>query len=824
MQEGIEEVLGAGPGRAEIRVEYMDSKRHSGPAWRASLEAWLGAEFRSQAPDLILACDDPALGFLVATRDRLFPQVPVVFCGVNDFSPGLLGGRKGITGIVEEPQYSATLALARSLFPRAGIVYVAADQSESGRAMLREFRAQLARDLPSLAMVEVPVLGLEALSAWLAALPRDGLVFMLNYLVDGEGRVHAPDEVATALSASGLPVFTGHDAFLAPGILGGRCVTGVGQGRAAADLALHILGGGDPSAPPRVSAEANTWIFSWADLRRHGLSARDLPKETRFEGRPATIFATNPRMAIFFLASIVLLVLFSTFLGILVRILRRDKARLAIEERRYRALFESLAFGFAQHEIIKDSWGKAVDYRFLEVNGLFETLIGFSRDIVIGKTATEVYGSALFLEDYALVAAGGGLSSRDLPFKDRIYRTTAYCPYPGQFVTLFEDATDFILAQERIRESENRFRRLFDTMEQGVIYQDWEGKIVSANASACRILGVDPSVILGYRSFDLRWDSIRPDGSPFPADEIPAMAALGSGRRETAILGILNPRLGSRVWIVATAVPEFEAGESKPKRIFVTFTDITPLKQAEDRLALQARELARKNEELERFAYKVSHDLKSPLVTIKGFLAFVEKDLGAGDRERMTQDLGRIGQAADRMQDLLGDILELSRIGRSSNRIETFPLASALDLALDNLAGGIVASGAGIEKPLAWPEVTADRLRISEVFQNLLENALKYHGGKPPHIVLGWKAEGGEYRIFVQDSGIGLEAKYLSTVFGLFNKLDPKSEGTGVGLALVQRIVELHGGRAWVESPGRGSGSTFWFSLPLAPRAEGAQP
>ena len=302
------------------------------------------------------------------------------------------------------------------------------------------------------------------------------------------------------------------------------------------------------------------------------------------------------------------------------------------------------------------------------------------------------------------------------------------------------------------------------------------------------------------------------------------MATLRSGKRETAIMGIHNPYLDSRIWIVATAVPEFETGEGRPEAIFITFTDITQLKQAEDRLALQARELARKNEELERFAYTVSHDLKSPLVTIKGFLSFVEKDLDTGDMERMTQDLGRIGQAADRMQDLLADILELSRIGRSSKNIETFPLSSALDMALDNLAGGIAAAGARIEKPVDWPLVTADRLRISEVFQNLLENALKYHGEKPPHIVLGWKAEGGEYRIFVQDTGIGLESKYLSTVFGLFNKLDPKSEGTGVGLALVQRIVELHGGRAWVESPGRGQGSTFWFSLPASGKVEEAQP
>ncbi|MBL8966184.1 MAG: hypothetical protein JNG85_04185, partial [Spirochaetaceae bacterium] len=274
------------------------------------------------------------------------------------------------------------------------------------------------------------------------------------------------------------------------------------------------------------------------------------------------------------------------------------------------------------------------------------------------------------------------------------------------------------------------------------------------------------------------------------------------------------PARRDRVWIAASAVPEYRAGGEKPFRAFTTFADITAIKLAEERLAAQARELAGKNQELERFTYTVSHDLKSPLITIKGFLSFLGRDFEEGDAERFAADLGRVDRAALRMQELLDDLLELSRIGRMANPPARFPMGKAAGLALENLAGRLAASGAAVALPESWPEAFADEARIVEVFQNLLENAVKYSLPGPPRISLGWEADGASNRFFVRDEGIGIAARYAETVFGLFNKLDPKSEGTGIGLALVRRIVELHGGRAWAESPGEGRGSTFWFSLP----------
>jgi signal transduction histidine kinase len=226
------------------------------------------------------------------------------------------------------------------------------------------------------------------------------------------------------------------------------------------------------------------------------------------------------------------------------------------------------------------------------------------------------------------------------------------------------------------------------------------------------------------------------------------------------------------------------------------------------------RELELRNAELERFTYTVSHDLKSPLITIKGYAGAIQKDLRAGRYERVEPDLGRIAGAADKMAALLNDLLELSRIGRIMNTPSMLSLDDVVSDALAQLHGSIRQRGVEIAVCAPLPSVLADRPRITEVFQNLLENAIKYMGDQGhPRIEIGARQQGDRTVIYVADNGIGIAPEYHETVFGLFNKLDPRSEGTGIGLALVRRIIEFHRGSVWVESAGAGMGTMFCFTL-----------
>ena len=227
-----------------------------------------------------------------------------------------------------------------------------------------------------------------------------------------------------------------------------------------------------------------------------------------------------------------------------------------------------------------------------------------------------------------------------------------------------------------------------------------------------------------------------------------------------------------------------------------------------ERLAEANRELEASSAELERFTYVVSHDLKSPLVTIRGFLAYVERAARAGDLDRLESDLGRIRVATDRMGRLLEDLLELSRTGRIDRPHEDVPLEGVVREARALVEGRLSARGVRVEIDEPLPVVRGDRQRLVELVQNLLENAAKFMGDrKDPEVRIGARDEGagaGQVTLFVRDNGIGIDPAHHGRVFELFHRLDPRVEGTGLGLALARRIVETHGGRIWLESAGVG--------------------
>jgi signal transduction histidine kinase len=241
------------------------------------------------------------------------------------------------------------------------------------------------------------------------------------------------------------------------------------------------------------------------------------------------------------------------------------------------------------------------------------------------------------------------------------------------------------------------------------------------------------------------------------------------------------------------------------------------LRVHEETLRAERADLATKNAELERFTYTVSHDLKSPLVTIRGFAGLAATDLASGDVARVRQDLGRIVAAADKMHRILEDLLELSRVGRVVHPPEDVPLGELAREAADFVKAQPGRSHVEVEIAPGLPVVRADRRRLLEALQNLVENAAKFTAGqREPRITIGARQDGADAVFFVRDNGRGIEPRFLEKVFDLFEKLDPGVEGTGVGLALVRRIVEAHGGRTWAESDGPGRGATFCFTLPRA--------
>ncbi len=250
-------------------------------------------------------------------------------------------------------------------------------------------------------------------------------------------------------------------------------------------------------------------------------------------------------------------------------------------------------------------------------------------------------------------------------------------------------------------------------------------------------------------------------------------------------------------------------------RIASALADLERRKIEEQRVGL-LKELAAKNSELERFTYTVSHDLKAPLITIQGFLGLLEADIAAGDSTRIEDDLERIRAGASQMVRLLDDLLALSRVGRVSGTVEEVALSELANEAVARVDGRIHQRGVRLVIDENLPTVLGDRQQLLAVFQNLIDNAVKFLGDQPePCIEIGQRQSSREFVCFVRDNGIGIDKQHQDQIFGLFSRLNQDVEGTGVGLALVQRIVELHDGRIWLESDGEGAGSTFCVALPV---------
>jgi signal transduction histidine kinase len=254
------------------------------------------------------------------------------------------------------------------------------------------------------------------------------------------------------------------------------------------------------------------------------------------------------------------------------------------------------------------------------------------------------------------------------------------------------------------------------------------------------------------------------------------------------------------------------------KKVMQLETEIAVRKAAEQQREAVIKELEQKNAELARFTYTVSHELRSPLITIQGFAGLIQEEaVHDGDPAELRNHVRRIVVAVDTLDALLSDLLKLSRAGRSINTPEPVGFGIIVREAVNLFSRSLAEHRVNVETDPDFPAVKVDHARIKEVLVNLIENAIKYRGDRPdPVIRIGIDKEGEAPVFFVQDNGIGIEPRYLERIFNLFEKLDGTTEGTGVGLAIVKRIIEAHGGKIWAESEGPGKGTTFRFTLPLA--------
>jgi len=345
---------------------------------------------------------------------------------------------------------------------------------------------------------------------------------------------------------------------------------------------------------------------------------------------------------------------------------------------------------------------------------------------------------------------------------------------------------------------DNILRSMINTL----IVVDQHGKVKTVNHAACELLGYRAEELIG-QSITRVFIGI----DPF------------HGWANVELFYISNE--GTRIPVLFSS-SILRDNEGELQGVVCVAQDITARKQAEEALRQRAEELVRSNAELEQFASVASHDLQEPLRMVASYVQLLAQRYRGQLDANADEFIAYAVDGVERMRTLIHDLLEYARVGTQGKPFELTEGSAVVSQALANLRIAIDTVGAVVTcDPL--PTVAADPSQLVQVFQNLLANALKFHGTQPPRVHISATRQEQHWVFAVRDNGIGIELQYAERIFAIFQRLHTTAQypGTGIGLAICKKVIERHGGRIWVESS-LGHGATFFFTLPAVQTSPGS--
>lgn len=370
-------------------------------------------------------------------------------------------------------------------------------------------------------------------------------------------------------------------------------------------------------------------------------------------------------------------------------------------------------------------------------------------------------------------------------------------------------------------DTEGRVRKLINSLHVGILVFSSQEEVLFSNKFAHDMLGLSEKQLRMKGPYHPDWSVVYEDGSPFSCEMSPVLVALKTQKPVTnLIVGINRPLTGDRAWLLVNAEPILtDSGEVS--EIVCSFSDITQRKAVEDKLtslyqSLESRafDLACSNADLERFVYVATHDLQEPLRLITSFLQLLKKKYDSQLDEQASEYIDYAVDGSRRIKKLILDLLEYSKFSIDRDGFKVLDAGKVIEDVKHSLYSLLKQHHAIIDvKPL--PVIYADPSLLHQLFKNLLTNSIKYRGESTPKISIDCIAQGDNYLFSVSDNGIGIDPGYSEKIFDLFQRLHKNEafEGTGVGLAICEKIIRLHRGSIWVESmPGKGS--TFYFTIP----------
>ncbi|MDY0262142.1 ATP-binding protein [Syntrophotalea acetylenica] len=793
--------------RILLDIEFMDTKRFPSEEnlhlFRRALTYKLS---HIRAYDAIIAGDDNALKFALTEQSRLFRDLPIVFLGINDTSLALEQNlHPRVTGIAEKVSMKETLALMAKLHPGARRIVAIADPTTTAQADLRTFYAARA-SVPeiSLAHLSLADMTFQTLGERLAELGKDTLVLLISAHQDREG-IGLPFSESLQFINAHLPRPLYHLYYhgMGDGIVGGKLLSHVDQGKSAARMVIDILHGKPVSRLPVQTGIPNRYVFDYRQLQRFQVPLASLPANSTILYRPASFFRTY-RQGIW-----VLVCLLALGGGVVVLLLSHLRQRLESEEalkkseERFRSIIHFSPMGVLQYQLDASD-----DLVLTGVNAAARNILGEGLDSLVGKTIEEAFPKLIGTEvpeQFRRICSLGTswhcpqISYEDFPIKGT-YETRAFQTGSRKMACFFWDISERTRAEQALKEALDNARNarqqleaILKSVSDGLLFTDLDNRIMLLSRSAEEMLGAALNDIFGLPIGQVIQNDVLLGGLHSVAFE---------DQEETSVTIGLPDNRDHKTRTVQANMAAVRNEEGLKRGVITLLRDIS-----------RERELDLMKTE---FISTAAHELRTPLTSVIGFSEVLLKQ--GGFNEQQMEFLTIIHKKAEVLGKIVEDLLDLARV--DSGQIirlkkDWANIGSILERCVSDYRRACTDHHFKTVLPDETVSMLVDDRKLFQVMENLLSNAVKFSPSGSTVQITCQPMET-EVHIAVSDQGIGMNPDQITRIFDKFYRVDASNtarEGLGLGMGIVRGIVEAHQGRIWVNSkPERGT--TISFTLP----------
>ena len=820
--KGVKEGFSQSPYNVDLQVEYMDSKRHTSKAMESMLLNMFQLKFKGTHFDAIISSDNFAYDFLQKHATTSFPGVPVIFCGVNDLTEKDIEQRDLFSGIIENIDASDTIKLALDLRPETKKVVVIGNNDITSVAIRNQVSAALSRFKNQVEIEFWIQSSLDQLLAKVMALTKDSIIYYTPFYKDAHGQFYSAEEVLESIAAvSIIPIFSNWHFLLGHGIIGGRLVDGMQTGNMAAEKALELFEGKQPRNIAVVKNFLGQYSFDYKQLQKFSINQSELPSGSIIINEPHQFYALHPQTFWLIILSLVVLSIFSILLILSIMRRRRVEESLRQAEEKYHSIFENSALGIFR---------TTPKGEYLDVNPALARMLGYDspHDLIenVHNIPKELYVEP---EKWSILTDSDPNNEESINFENQYKRRDGSIISTNlhmrvirdsektikYFEGFAEDITKSEQARKALKASQQMLKLVLDNIPQLVSWKDCDFSYMGANTSFYSFFGIkDEGRILGKTDFELM-----PDHQEALTSYEHDQEVIRLNQPEYHIEQTMTTTTGKQVRLETTRVPLYD-DKGQVVGVLSTSEDVTQRVNLERQL-LQSQKM----EAIGTLAGGIAHDFNNILTSIINSTELAIMDIR---EDTMThQDMTRVLTASQRGSRLVKQILTFSRPNQedfvSTDISEVVKEAASLIKA--SLPGNIRVGELFPEEHIMCQ---ADPTQIHQIVMNLCTNsfqAMRSQRGElcivlSTEIMAGTRAKvlditpGYYAKMVITDNGPGMSPEIMGKIFDPFFTTKGKTEGTGLGLAVVHGIVKGHQGgiEVWSQPD---QGTSFSIYLPL---------